>query len=71
MKSTIGRYITNLMEGGEYRSNDRAAIITSVVDDTAVYLVVLNPTGLYFNLNVRQGDNDGCWDWVPYQKSCL
>jgi hypothetical protein len=49
--------------GGEYKSVLRAAIITEVVDNETVHLCVLNPTGQFFNLNVKQGDGPGQWDW--------
>lgn len=51
--------------GGEHKSEPRAAIITGVVDDETVHLCVLNPTGQYFNLNVKQGNNGGQWNWPP------
>jgi hypothetical protein len=71
MEPTVGRivyYKSYGTPGGEYGSEDRAAIITGVIDDTTVHLAVLNPTGLFFNTNVKQGHSGGCWDWMPYQK---
>jgi hypothetical protein len=71
MKPTVGRivyYKSYGTPGGEYGSGNRAAIITGVVDDITVHLAVLNPAGLFFNTNVKQGDKGGCWDWMPYQK---
>lgn len=50
---------------GEYKSEPRAAIITEVVDDETVHLCVLNPTGQFFNLNVKQGNAGGQWNWPP------
>lgn len=38
------------------------------MDDETVHLAVLNPTGMFFNLNVKQGNEGGQWDWMPYQK---
>ena len=48
----------------------RAAIITDIVDALAgkVSLCILNPTGMYFNLCVEQGEGAGQWDWMPFQK---
>lgn len=71
MKPTVGRIVYYKSYGtpnGEYKSEERAAIITGVVDDETVHLCVLNPTGMFFNLNVKQGPNPGQWDWMPYQK---
>jgi hypothetical protein len=42
--------------------------VTGVVDSTTVQLCVLNPTGQFFNLNVKQGSEGGQWDWMPFQK---
>ncbi|MNW38164.1 hypothetical protein D3C74_152230 [compost metagenome] len=50
---------------GEYKSEPRAAIITEVVDDETVHLCVLNPTGMFFNLDVKQGNDGGQWNWPP------
>lgn len=49
---------------------NRAAIITAVKNAEAgiVSLVVLNPTGMYFNQEVYQGADGGMWDWMPFQK---
>ncbi|MXQ55775.1 hypothetical protein [Shimazuella alba] len=62
MKPTVGRivyYKSYGTTGGEYGSEDRASIITGIVDDITVHLAVLNPTGLFFNTNVKQGDSGG------------
>jgi hypothetical protein len=71
MKPTVGRIVYYKSYGtpnGEYKPEQRAAIITGVVDDETVHLCVLNPTGMFFNLNVKRGQNSGQWDWIPYQK---
>jgi hypothetical protein len=71
MKPTVGRmvyYKSYGTPGGEYQSEDRAAIITRVHTDTCVDLCVFNPTGLFFNTSVIQGSDGGQWDWMPYQK---
>lgn len=68
MKPSVGRivhYTSYGTPGGEFQSEARAAIITGVVDDTTVHLCVLNPTGMFFNLDVRQGDGPGQWNWPP------
>jgi hypothetical protein len=71
LKPTVGRIVYYKSYGtpnGEFKPENRAAIITGVVDDTTVHLTVINPTGMFFNLNVKQGENGGQWDWMPYQK---
>ena len=50
---------------GEFKSKDRAAIITNIVNDNCdfpvVDLCVLNPTGLFFNLGCVNGVSPGQW----------
>lgn len=55
---------------GEYKPENRSATITEVIDaeNGVVSLCVFNPTGLFFNQNVKQGQEGGQWDWMPYQK---
>lgn len=68
MKPTIGRIVHYKSYGtpkGEFKPEDRAAVITGVVDEETVHLCILNPTGLFFNLNVKQGDGPGQWNWLP------
>ena len=69
MKPSVGRivhYMAYGTPGGEYKSEPRAAIVTGVVDDETVHLCVLNPTGMFFNLNVKRGSNGGQWDAPVY-----
>ncbi|WP_193062972.1 hypothetical protein [Oceanobacillus oncorhynchi] len=71
MKPTVGRIVYYKSYGtpnGEFKPENRAAVITGVVDDETVHLAVLNPTGMFFNLSVKQGGEGGQWDWMPYQK---
>lgn len=70
---TVGRMVYYKSYGtpnGEYKSVDRAAVITEVVDAEAeiVSLCVLNPTGFFFNQNLKRGQEGGQWDWMPFQK---
>ncbi|MFS8214811.1 hypothetical protein [Paenibacillus sp. S29] len=68
MKPTVGRtvhYFSYGTPGGEYKSQARAATVTEVVDDNTVHLCVLNPTGMFFNLNVKKGHGPGQWNWPP------
>ena len=57
--------------GGEFPSVPRAAIITEVTDPnnpaSDVGLCVLNPTGQFFNRNVKFSDSQqpGTWGWPP------
>lgn len=71
MIPTVGRlvyYKSYGTPGGEYKSVDRAAVITQVHNEKCVDLCVLNPTGLFFNTSVVQGSEGGQWDWMDYQK---
>jgi len=76
MKPTVGRvvyYKSYGTPGGEYPSVDRAAVITEVLPPSEgeevdrVSLCVMNPTGLFFNQNVKHGSEGGQWNWMPYQ----
>lgn len=65
--------------GGEYKSEPRAAVVTAVHGNQwdgqeaaefgepgyLVDLCVLNPTGMFFNQKVLQGDKPGQWNWPP------
>lgn len=68
MRPSVGRVVHYQSYGtpnGEFKSEPRAAVITEVVDDQTVHLCVLNPTGMFFNQNVQQGDGPGQWNWPP------
>lgn len=73
MKPTVGRivyYKSFGTPGGEFNSEDRAAIITRVHTDDCVDLCVFNPNGFYFNTSVLRDETGkpGSWDWMAYQK---
>ncbi len=74
---TVGRMVYYKSYGtpnGEYKPEDRAAVITAVVnaEEEIIDLCVFNPTGLFFNRNVKkavEGESKcGKWDWMPFQK---
>ena len=74
MKPTVGRivhYHSYGTPGGEFKPEPRAAVVSEVNPDdpTLIGVVVLNPTGLFFNRNVKQAPDDapvpGCWTWPP------
>lgn len=49
-----------------FESVCRAAVITAVRDNEHVDLCVLNPTGMFFNQNLRYDARDhdgGTWHW--------
>lgn len=70
---TIGRivhYYAYGTPGGEYAAGiPRSAIITEVnnTEKGIISLCVLNPTGMFFNLNVEYSENPkgGYWGWPP------
>ncbi|WP_405154766.1 hypothetical protein [Paenibacillus sp. FSL K6-0108] len=71
MQPTVGRIVYYKSYGtpnGEFKPEDRAAVVTGVVDENTVHLCVLNPTGMFFNTNVKQGSEGGQGDWMPFQK---
>lgn len=63
-------YVSYGSADGRYESTCRAAVVTEThsegKDPTAVGLCVMNPTGLFFDRNVRQSEKDhkgGTWHW--------
>lgn len=73
---SVGRvvhYVAFGTPGGEYPAGAcRAAIVTEVYAADAnnrVGLCILNPTGLFFNVNVPQDEGmhtPGTWHWAEY-----
>lgn len=69
MKPTVGRivhYVSYGTPGGEYKSECRAAIVTAVVGSGVISVVVLNPTGLFFDTGLYQDQDEkrgGTWHW--------
>lgn len=72
MRPSIGRivhYVSYGTPGGEYGSECRAATVTAVLsagDSPRVSLAVMNPAGLFFNVDVRQDEENhlgGTWHW--------
>jgi len=74
MDPSVGRivhYQSYGTPGGEFLPEPRAAVVSEVNadDPSLIGLVVLNPTGLFFNRNVKHAPDDkptpGCWNWPP------
>ncbi|AID59104.1 hypothetical protein PBI_EMERSON_4 [Mycobacterium phage Emerson] len=75
MTPTVGRivhYQSYGTPGGEYLPEPRAAIVTAIPyaahgDTSTVSLCVLNPTGMFFNVEVPYADEPtpGRWNWPP------
>lgn len=73
MKPSVGlpvHYVSYGTPGGEHTSECRAAIVTAAgrlgEDESVVDLCVMNPTGLFFNTQVRYDDwskRGGTWHW--------
>lgn len=72
MKATVGRivhYVSYGTPGGEYPSVCRAAVVSAEGADNRASLVVLNPTGMFFNEGVPYAPEDegalvgGTWHW--------
>lgn len=79
IKPTVGRVVYYKARGsadGVFPKVDRAAVITDVrplsTEDAGqlyeVRLCVMNPEGLFFTAWLRQGQEGGQWDWMPFQK---
>jgi len=72
IKPTVGRMVYFKTRGsldGVYPPRDFAAIITKVDEETkTVCLASFGSTGLRFELDVKQGEEPGQWDWMPFQK---
>lgn len=66
---TVGRvvhYVSYGTPGGEFASQCRAAIVAEVPGggEQACCLVVLNPTGIFFNLcDHDESKTPGTWHW--------
>jgi len=68
---TVGRIVYYKSYGtpkGEYKPENRAAVVTAIAEDGTLSLCVLNPSGMFFNSGVKQGQEGGQWDWMPFQK---
>lgn len=68
MKASVGRnvhYMSYGTPGGEFQPECRAATVAQVISDTEVALVVMNPTGLFFNSahQDQDGKAGGTWHW--------
>lgn len=74
MKPSVGRivhYVSYGTPGGEYHAECRAAVVTEVTGyfeqrGYVVGLCVMNPTGLFFNREMEQSEEDhrgGTWHW--------
>jgi hypothetical protein len=71
MQPTVGRMVYYKSHGtpnGEYKPEDRAAVITTVHSPISIDLCVFSPKGLLFDQHVMQGTEGGQWDWMPFQK---
>lgn len=80
MKPSVVRnvhYVSYGTPGGEYGKECRAAVVTEIQGqndegDWVVGLAVLNPTGMFFNREVRQdetGHAGGTWHWPEREEA--
>lgn len=53
---------------GVFPARDFAAIVTRVYEDGDVSLATFSETGLRFEVKVKQCQEGGQWDWMPFQK---
>lgn len=71
IKPTVGRvvyYKTKASADGSVEACDTAAIITKVYSDTEISIVTFWEFGSSFKSHVTQGQEQGQWDWMPFQK---
>ncbi len=71
MQPTIGRIVYYKTRGsldGQFPPTVFAAIVTAVADDTTLSLCTFGPSGIRFEVGVKQGQEGGQWDWMPFQK---
>lgn len=47
----------------------RPAIVTAMYEDDTIDLAVFTSSNLRFERSVKQGDEPGNWDWMPFQKT--
>lgn len=65
---TVGQivhYVSYGSAGGKYARECRAAIVTEI-NPNDIGLAVLNPTGLFFDRQIRQSEQEhtgGTWHW--------
>lgn len=71
MKPTVGRivhYHSYGTPGGEFKPEARAAVVAAVHEGEECSVVVLNPSGMFFN-KAKHAPGDvptpGHWNWPP------
>lgn len=68
-KPSVGRVVHYVAYGtpkGEFPANVcRAAVVSQVLEDENCGVVVLNPTGLFFNVSIPHDEDKapGTWHW--------
>ena len=59
-------YVSYGSKDGRYESTCRAAVVTETRPSMEIGLAVLNPTGVFFDRQVRQSEDNhagGTWHW--------
>ena len=68
---TVGRCVYFKSRGsldGVFPPRDVASMITRIYDSGEVSVVSFSEEGLRFEVKIKQGQEPGCWDWMPFQK---
>lgn len=71
IKPTVGRVVYFKTRGsldGKFPPTEFASMITKVYKGNVVSLVTFGEAGMRFEVKVKQGQEAGQWDWMPFQK---
>ena len=68
---TVGRMVYFKTRGsldGVFPPRDFAAIVTRVYEDGDISVMSIGEAGVRFEVKIKQGQEPGQWDWMPFQK---
>lgn len=71
MQPTVGRMVyfkTRGSNDGVYPTRDLAAIVTRVYEDGDISVCAFRECGMNNEVKIKQGQEPGQWDWMPFQK---
>ena len=71
IKPTVGRIVYFKSRGsldGVFPPRDVAAIVTRIYGDGDISVMSFYETGTRHEVKISQGQENGQWDWMPFQK---